>query len=437
MHHKRKRPKSRRAGCLRCKSFRHGAVWFLSSIATAFIVWTHAIHAEEAARGTDLPSEVRKTLDVALEREARAKKIGTVPISRFPLPVCSAGKCGAVNRDGTLAIPFAYNRVASFSEGIAVVEAVEVPERFTYVYGYVTDTGRTISKPQFGMAGAFFRGFGQVDVEGQSGLIDREGRVALWPKFGFVVPFTNDLFWATEERKIISGVGMPIFLFDTALTFVNGVTRTSVLPSGKWGLVDRAAAWVRSPEFLAIRVFDTESQFMWAKTEEGWGLIRPDLSWQIAPTYENVGHLYEGLAMVELNKRWGFVDARGQVVIEPAFERVGYFTGPYAPARLNNLYGLIDRSGGWVLSPRYEMIYADGILMPKSWWTVKNEGKTGLLDDRLREVIPPQFSQSFAMCDDGRIGSRVDKQWAMFDRDGTPLESNQDGCDSMTTTRRR
>src|SRR5262249_40611700 len=153
-----------------------------------------------------------------------------------------------------------------FSEGRALVQ---VRHRYSYLYGYVDDTGRVIATPQFSIGDRFSHGFAQIDVEGKSGLIDREGQVALWPQFGFAVPFTNDLFWTTEERTVANGnTGTERFVFEIPSLVVNGIFDTMIWPKGKWGLVDRSGAWVRPPEFLDVRFFDHgESKMMWAKTE--------------------------------------------------------------------------------------------------------------------------------------------------------------------------
>ncbi|EOA6136260.1 WG repeat-containing protein, partial [Campylobacter coli] len=37
-----------------------------------------------------------------------------------------------------------------------------------------------------------------------------------------------------------------------------------------------------------------------------------------------VGNFSEGLAGVELNGKWGFIDKSGKIVIEPKFDDIGY-----------------------------------------------------------------------------------------------------------------
>lgn len=375
----------------------------------------------EPNASAELPPHIRQQLDSELQSEANAKKIDAGRLDAFPMQVCDGGLCGAINRDGTFAVPLAYNGVERFSEGRALVQ---MRHRYTYLYGYVDDTGRVIARPQYAIADRFSRGFAQIDVEGKSGLIDREGQVALWPRFGFAVPFTKDLFWVTQERNVVQGnTGTQRFVFDYPAD-----SDTMIRPKGKWGLVDRSGAWVREPEFLDVRVFDyARSELMWAKTEAGWGLIRPDLSWQVEPKYQNTGVMEDGVAPIMLDGRWGFIDVAGRTVIEPRFNYAFYFIGPYTPARIDKKFGMIDRTGAWVVEPQYDMIYPGGITLPRTWWSVQLNKKYGLLDDRLRTVLPPEYDQSISMCEDGRISAILDRKWLLFSHDGK-LEREDFNC---------
>ncbi|MES2193981.1 MAG: WG repeat-containing protein [Pseudomonadota bacterium] len=432
---------------LRSKSWRITAMAALLTLlsAPAFSQPESSAPSAESRNGASgenpppLPPGIRKELEFALAQEEKAKKIGVSTFRSFPKPVCVAGKCGAINRDGTYAVVPAYNRVDPFIEGVAVVQ---VRHRYGYLYGYVDETGRMIWKPQFAVAGPFSRGFAQVDFEGKSGLIDRDGKVALWPQFGYVMPFTHDRFWVTEERNVSPGnTGQEKFYDDlgAAVLVVDGVSirNTVVAPKGKWGLVDRAGTWIRRPEFLDVRVFDkNDAGLMWAKTDAGWGLILSDLSWQVEPKFEEVGPVYDGVAPFMLDRRWGLVDTKGRIVIEPRFESMPFFTGPHAPARVNKLFGLIDRTGAWLVEPKYDGIYWSGLL-PKSWWTTRTGKDYGLLDDTLRELIAPQLDQAPAMCVDGRIVGSIEKKRRFFSRSGSPLEDDEAGCDSMITSRKQ
>jgi hypothetical protein len=381
-----------------------------------------------------LPQSIRTRFELTLSREEAAKKIGIVNPPSFPLPVCIRSKCGALDRNGTFVIEPAYDRVSLFHEGRAVVQ---MRNGSGYLYGYVAENGRVIAPPQFAVRDRFSQNLIHVDIGGNSGMIDDHGQLVLEPRFGFAVAFTDGLFWVTQERRVVQGNnGEQTFLSDGTIEIFNGVSDTYIMPEGKWGLVDRLGGWIRQPEFLSVRMFERGSRAMWIKTEAGWGLIRPDLSWQIEPRFEQVGVMHEGLAMIALNGRWGFIDASGQIVIDPTFERVLEFSGPYAPARVNNLFGLIDRTGAWVVEPQYDLIFSHKVLIPHSWWTVKTGEKYGLLDDSLHPVIRPQLDGSIAMCFDGRIIGFRERTAKLFSHDGTPVDNDEAGCDSLITSRR-
>ncbi|EIQ8871589.1 WG repeat-containing protein, partial [Campylobacter coli] len=44
----------------------------------------------------------------------------------------------------------------------------------------------------------------------------------------------------------------------------------------------------------------------------------------IEPKFDGVGNFSEGLARVELNGKYGFIDKSGKIVIEPKFDDIGY-----------------------------------------------------------------------------------------------------------------
>jgi hypothetical protein len=381
-----------------------------------------------------IPLTVRRALDARLASEAKATKIDTEPSDRFPMVVCDSGRCGAINRNGTWAVIPAYDGVELFREGRAVVE---MRKPYSYVYGFVDDAGRIIARPQYTAVGHFSHGFAQIEVEDRIGLIDREGQVAVWPRVGFVVPFTSNLFWTTEDREVAAGNSVKRqLLFDDPSFSFNGKIDTFIKPKGRWGLIDRSGAWVRKPEFLAVRFFDYEgSQFMWVRTDAGWGLMCSDLSWQIEPKFEQVGIASQEMASVSTGGHWGFVDASGKLAIEPRFDRVLPFSGPYAPAQKDKLFGLIDRTGAWVFEPTYDWIYSHKSLIPKSWWTIKSGERFGLLDDAFHVIVAPEFDQSPAMCTDGRILVFKDKKPLLLSRDGRRSDDTVD-CDSMISTRR-
>ncbi|WP_426423422.1 WG repeat-containing protein [Bradyrhizobium genosp. A] len=346
---------------------------------------------------------------------------GFGPPPSFPLPSCgfSQGLCGAVNRDGTLAVSPKFDWVDSFHEGRALV-------RSNGRYGYVDTSGRVIAKPQYAIADRFSHGFAQIDIGGRSGLIDLDGKTVLEPKFGYIIPFTENVFLVTEGRTTSEGIAGTERFREGIFEIVGDASTRTVGAVGRWGLVDRSGAWLVPPSLDATLPYDTEGTALrLARTDSGWGVIRPDGSWEIGPKFQQLGVFVDGTATAKIDDHWGFIDSSGRFKIEPKYDGLQNFAAgaSMTVARIGKLYGLIDRSGAWVVQPQYEAIWGGAI--PKSRWIVTSEKKRGVLDENAQLVIAPTFDYIPRFCSDGRIIGSIDDKPHIFSANGKPIEPPQ------------
>ncbi|MDQ3049726.1 MAG: WG repeat-containing protein [Bacteroidota bacterium] len=84
-----------------------------------------------------------------------------------------------------------------------------------------------------------------------------------------------------------------------------------------------------------------------AKTREGWGYIRKDLTWMVPPSYDRfwqdgdyvddehstesvLWEFQEGMAGIRIASRWGFVDTTGFEVIKHQYKEVRDFSDSVA-----------------------------------------------------------------------------------------------------------
>ncbi|MBE9577584.1 WG repeat-containing protein [Moraxella sp. K1664] len=70
--------------------------------------------------------------------------------------------------------------------------------------------------------------------------------------------------------------------------------------------------------------------------------------------YDFVNCLSEGLASVEQNGKWGFIDNTGKVVIPVQYDYVGYFSEGLATVKQNGKFGFIDKTGKVVIPVQYD-----------------------------------------------------------------------------------
>ena len=76
---------------------------------------------------------------------------------------------------------------------------------------------------------------------------------------------------------------------------------------------------------------------------------------ELEKEYDYVGDFTDGLARVEKDGKWGYIDRKGTVVIDLIYDFVGYFHEGLVGVKKDGKYGFLDREGNVVI----ELIYDD------------------------------------------------------------------------------
>ncbi|MES5488895.1 WG repeat-containing protein [Bradyrhizobium sp. INPA03-11B] len=348
------------------------------------------------------------------------------PPSTGPLPMCAfpGGLCGAVHRDGTVAVFPQYDWVGPFSDSRAAV-------RIGGLYGFIGEDGHEIVKPQYRIVDDYHYGFAQVDVEGKSGLIDRDGKMVIEPKYGFIRAIGPDRFAVSENRQLGGTTGGEDFSNSRVEFTPSGEARVSV------GIGERLFTDVIDVEGRLIESrkppipgFDNNPTLRWVQREKLWGLMRVDGSWLVEPKFQQVSALNNGLARVTVNGKVGFIDRRGNFVIEPVFDNAGWFIAGFdrTSAERDGIVGVIDKSGAWIFQTNYQQLqFATASLRSDHpgamyGWHFKTADRWGLLDLNGRVVLDAEFDQAVQQCPDGRLSAYKNKQSFYFKADGSPLQ---------------
>jgi hypothetical protein len=396
-----------------------------------------------AAKDDELPKSLLASVPAA-EAELLKAQLHAKP-TVFPLAMCvfPGGLCGAVHRDGTVAVSPRYDWVGTFSDARAAV-------RLGGLYGFVDEDGREIVKPQYRIVGDYKFGFAQVNVDGKSGLIDRDGKMVFEPKYGFIEAIAPDRFRVSDTpwsggpqggdefgRKSFVAPGIVREMFPLEPSGRKAVAGSVPIVASppqpvKTRIMDGAGQVIEIEAPPAIRLFDKEDPSVrWVQKDKLWGLQRTDGTWLVEPKFEQVRTLSGGLAHVTLNGKVGFIDRTGKFAVDPVFEEASPFLPGFdrTSATRDGVFGVIDRGGAWVFKTEYEHLRpapathsTDAKGQTVIGWHFTKAGRWGLLDLDGRVVLDAEFDQPVSICADGRRIARKSGQELNFKADGSRLD---------------
>ena len=156
----------------------------------------------------------------------------------------------------------------------------------------------------------------------------------------------------------------------------------------KYGLIDKMGKYLVLPEFDYIDDFS-----------EGLALVGVDgktgyidkTGKMVIPLQVNGGNskFLEGLATAKLkgNDKLGYIDKTGKVVIPLQFDYATQFSQGIAVVRVNNKYGYINKQGHYLIPPQFDYAtrFSQGIAV------VESHQKSGLIDKTGKYIITPSF----------------------------------------------
>lgn len=180
-------------------------------------------------------------------------------------------------------------------------------------WGFVDQSFRWVIPPQFAQASELSEGLAAVKIGSRSGFIDRLGKTIIPPRY--------------EE-----GWG-----------FSNGAALVQM--TGLFGFVDRSGREIIRPQFPFASNFREERAFVKLPAATHLLMINKNGDPIGKPVYEGAGEFSEGLAAVQQNDLWGFVDHMGAWVIRPTFIRADGFWHGLARVAWEDGRGYIDKKG--------------------------------------------------------------------------------------------
>ncbi len=245
------------------------------------------------------------------------------------------GKWGFVNSTGEFVIGPHYLQAYSFSEGLAAV----IQDKN---FGYIDKSGSFAISPQFTAAEKFSNGMAAVRIGGETvyggsgypyGYIDATGSMAINPRFYLAGPFSQGI------AMVVNGdVTADYAYIDKA-----GDVLSNVGPHGSDAVLEGDAF---SEGLAPIEVEGSDKGTLMGYINESGLLVIP-------PVFRFAQPFREGLAAVQINKKWGYINSSGQMVIAPKFDGAASFREGVANIRINDAEGYIDIVGHMSIDPQF------------------------------------------------------------------------------------
>ena len=344
-----------------------------------------------------------------------------------PIPQYNMGNLyGYINEEGKVVIEFQFLAAESFGEnGLAAVQNKD------YEWGFINTSGEYVIAPgEYDRIMSFSEGLAAVKKDGLWAFINEKGEFITDFIYYNTGDFTNgiakvylDHEWSTVGYIDKSGKLITDTLFTAGGDFgANGLAAVESNDE-KWGYINTSGEFALEPSFEFLSSFDVNGIAM-AMQNGKYGYINESFEFIIDPQFDLATPFgYSDLAAVQMNGKWGYIDRSGNMIIQPAFNTAYSFDhNGLAVVSQNEKWGVINREGAFVILPEYD--YSD-IAYRADLICMKKDGKCRYLDTNGKVVIDSDSTIAYSFDDIGLTVVHVDKnnstKFGCIDRNGNEI----------------
>ena len=190
----------------------------------------------------------------------------------------------------------------------------------------------------------------------------------------------------------------------------------AVMKKDKWGYIDREGYFAIPPQFTDADGF-SEGLAAVEKNNK-YGYIGKSGAFAITPRFDAANDFREGVATVFVGEKHHIIDKQGNTLATLAdnITNVEPFSDGLAPIEIDWKYGYINHEGKVVIPPRFDFAgpFVDGLAI------VETNDKWGLIDKGGNYVVPAQYDDADYFSE-GVMPVLIDGQWRFVDGQGNTL----------------
>ncbi len=301
---------------------------------------------------------------------------------------------GFIDKKGNLVVPCIYEHARDFSEGMARVS------KGNYQYGFINKQGNTVIPFSLGeRTGSFSEGLCRVEKDDYHwGYINKEGELAI-PYF--ICESPGDFIDGIAPIRKDTKDGYETFFIDKSgktvippqpyrcYGYKDGVFSIKSR-RGSYGMMDVRGSIVVPTQYRDVGL-PSEGLCVVIKEKSGRTVSGSYFSKElfgfvditngretIPPQFDRAGPFSEGLACVQKEEKWGYINKQGELVIPYKFQEAYLFHEGLAFVKTEDSYAIIDKQGQIVTQlPNYEYfsgIFSEGLA------AIRLNGRYGYVD---------------------------------------------------------
>lgn len=295
---------------------------------------------------------------------------------------CNKTRCYEKYIKPYLAIPCKYDFAYPFQEGLAAV-------KINNKWGYIDQKGNWVIKPKYNKAFSFQEGLAPAAINDKWGYINKKGNWIIKPRYNFTGYFSDGLaFVRIKCKKSNLQTDKSINKKDKNIIHYN------------YGFINMEGKFIIPPSFDKTSNFHEGLAFV--EVSKKWRVIDKNGKYLIKSTFENYKEFKNGLAAVEINNKWGFIDKQGSFKIKPQYSKVSGFNEGLAVACVKvNSCGYINNLDQFIIEPVYELAHPfkeglAGVKQDKNRGYINKKGNWVIKSNNEYDIIS-EFSEGLAL----------------------------------------
>lgn len=392
-------------------------------------------------------------------------------------PKKSGNKYGYVNEKEEWIIEPIFDEVIDFERGVAIVKRGEkygiidtkgqIIIDFLYDDLFICDNdvilitkqnrmgiinmkGECLVEPIYDVIWDFTDKVFLIEKNGEKGFIRYDGNgftdpnfnLESWIEEGFRYGFIE--FYDHKNGKYginnIDGMNLYEAIFDELDPLRQGCIEgyVKIKKDGRWGFLKKDGSYFLLPKYID-KIYPFHEGFAEVKKGDKFGYIKTDGTFLIEPIFDYEENYQEmcwdvffekfyfhgfvkGLALVQLNGKYGYLKTDGTYLIYPIFDIADSFFQPAARVLIDDKYGFLKEDGNYLIEPIFEEashFSLDNIAI------VKKNGKYGFITSSGKYLMDPIFEDIDVNARNIFIRTyakvKINGKWAFLKRDGKYL----------------